>query len=88
VVGAKSSERLLWRQFLSRVSQDLPQGRKLVLLMPLFSSLAPPLLAEGHLSERHFVTVINFILPSNSNTECEFQFSKDSKMIEYLFAIY
>jgi hypothetical protein len=34
------------------------------------------------------VTVFKFILPSNSNTECEFKFSKNLRRTNYLFAIY
>jgi hypothetical protein len=32
--------------------------------------------------------LINFILSSNSNTECEFQFTKNLRRTEYLFATY
>jgi hypothetical protein len=34
------------------------------------------------------ITAINFVLPSNLNTECEFKFSKNSRRTDYLFAIY
>jgi hypothetical protein len=34
------------------------------------------------------VTAINFILPLNSYTECEFEFSKNLKRAEYLCTIY
>jgi hypothetical protein len=34
------------------------------------------------------VTAINFILPSNLNTECEFEFTKNSRRTEYQFANY
>ncbi len=35
-----------------------------------------------------WVTVINFILPSNSKIECKFEFTKYSRGTEYLFTIY
>ncbi len=36
----------------------------------------------------HSVTAINFILPLNSYTKCEFEFTKNLRRTEYLSAIY
>jgi len=36
----------------------------------------------------NLVTAIIFILPSNSNIECEFEYTKNLNRTKYLFAIY
>jgi hypothetical protein len=36
----------------------------------------------------NYVTVINFIFLSNSKFECEYEFTKYSRVTEYLFTIY